>query len=77
MHAETRLLCFFQALGDRLAEAFAEKLHADVRRKEWGYSKDEDMSEDDMLKVHPYPIDSHHPSHAECACIMHALCHKQ
>jgi 5-methyltetrahydrofolate--homocysteine methyltransferase len=59
-----------QALGDRLAEAFAEKLHADVRRKEWGYSKDEDMSEADMLKVNyqgirPAPGYPSQPDHTE------------
>eukprot|EP00283_Hemiselmis_rufescens_P004932 CAMPEP_0173434836 /NCGR_PEP_ID=MMETSP1357-20121228/13534_1 /TAXON_ID=77926 /ORGANISM="Hemiselmis rufescens, Strain PCC563" /LENGTH=1285 /DNA_ID=CAMNT_0014399743 /DNA_START=10 /DNA_END=3867 /DNA_ORIENTATION=- len=59
-----------QALGDRLAEAFAEKLHMDVRRSEWGYSKDEDMSEDDMLKVRytgirPAPGYPSQPDHTE------------
>jgi 5-methyltetrahydrofolate--homocysteine methyltransferase len=30
-----------QALADRFAEAFAEQLHARVRRELWGYAKDE------------------------------------
>lgn len=40
-----------EALADRLAEAFAEKLHELVRREVWGYAADEDLSVDDMLKV--------------------------
>lgn len=40
-----------EALADRLAEAFAEKLHELVRTKYWGYAPDEKMSVDDMLKV--------------------------
>jgi cobalamin-dependent methionine synthase I len=40
-----------EALADRLAEAFAEKLHEQVRREYWGYSPDEALSTDDMLKV--------------------------
>ena len=30
-----------KALADRLAEAFAEWLHAKVRRELWGYARDE------------------------------------
>jgi hypothetical protein len=40
-----------EALADRLAEAFAEKLHELVRRELWGYAPDENISVDDMLKV--------------------------
>jgi 5-methyltetrahydrofolate--homocysteine methyltransferase len=40
-----------EALADRLAEAFAEKLHEIVRRELWGYSKDEQFDVDDLLKV--------------------------
>lgn len=40
-----------EALADRLAEALAEKLHELVRKEDWGYSPDEDMSVEDMLKV--------------------------
>ncbi|WP_028974418.1 methionine synthase [Spirochaeta cellobiosiphila] len=38
-------------LADRLAEAFAEKLHQEVRTKYWGYSPDENLSYEDLLKV--------------------------
>jgi len=37
-----------KALADRLAEAFAEYLHERVRR-EWGYGRDEDLSNEDLI----------------------------
>ena len=37
-----------KALADRLAEAFAEWLHARVRR-EWGYGRDEQLSLEDVI----------------------------
>ncbi len=37
-----------KALADRLAEAFAEMMHARVRR-EWGYGADEDLSKEDLV----------------------------
>ncbi|MEM9234070.1 MAG: vitamin B12 dependent-methionine synthase activation domain-containing protein, partial [Pseudomonadota bacterium] len=37
------------ALADRLAEAFAEYLHARVRREIWGYAADEDLSAEDLI----------------------------
>ncbi len=37
-----------KALADRLAEAFAEYLHAEVRR-EWGYAADEGLDADDLI----------------------------
>ncbi len=40
-----------EALADRLAEAFAEKLHELVRKEVWGYAPYENLSVDDMLKV--------------------------
>ncbi|MDA1211786.1 MAG: methionine synthase, partial [Planctomycetota bacterium] len=36
------------ALADRLAEAFAEMLHARVRN-EWGYGLDEELSPDELI----------------------------
>jgi 5-methyltetrahydrofolate--homocysteine methyltransferase len=38
-----------KALADRLAEAFAEQLHAQVR-KDWGYGKDETLSSEDLIE---------------------------
>ena len=40
-----------EALADRLAEAFAEKLHEIVRKDLWGYAPNEDFSTEDLLKV--------------------------
>lgn len=37
-----------QTLSDRLAEATAEKLHEDVRKKLWGYAPDENLSVKDL-----------------------------
>jgi len=38
-----------KALADRLAEAFAEYLHARARR-DWGYGQSEDLSNDDLIE---------------------------
>ncbi|MYN12945.1 methionine synthase [Pusillimonas sp. TS35] len=38
-----------KAIGDRLAEGFAECLHARVRRDLWGYAPDEAMSNEDVI----------------------------
>lgn len=35
---------------DRLAEAFAEKLHEDIRKKYWGYAQNEDLSMKEIFK---------------------------
>ena len=37
-----------QTLSDRLAEAAAEVLHADVRKRYWGYAQDEDLSVEEL-----------------------------
>jgi 5-methyltetrahydrofolate--homocysteine methyltransferase len=39
----------FKSLADRLAEAFAEALHARVRRDLWGYAKDETLSNEELI----------------------------
>ena len=38
-----------KALGDRLAEACAEYMHLQVRKKYWGYASDESFSEHDLI----------------------------
>jgi 5-methyltetrahydrofolate--homocysteine methyltransferase len=38
-----------KALADRLAEAFAEALHAKVRREFWGYAADEHLKNHDLI----------------------------
>lgn len=40
-----------KTLTDRLAEAFAEQLHAQVRKLYWGYSRDENIDVKDILNV--------------------------
>ncbi len=38
-----------KALADRLAEAFAERMHERVRRELWGYAAEEALSNDDLI----------------------------
>jgi 5-methyltetrahydrofolate--homocysteine methyltransferase len=38
-----------KALADRLAEAFAERLH-EIARQDWGYGKSENLSKRDLIK---------------------------
>ena len=38
-----------KVLADRLAEAFAERLHERVRREFWGYAADEQLSRDQLI----------------------------
>lgn len=40
----------FKSLADRLAEAFAEALHARVRTDLWGYVPDESLTNEQMIK---------------------------
>ena len=38
-----------KALADRLAEAFAERLHQRVRTELWGYAADEALSNEELI----------------------------
>ena len=63
-----------KALADRLAEAFAEAMHARVRRELWGYAKDEKLSNDDMILekyrgIRPAPGYPAQPDHTEKATL--------
>lgn len=40
-----------KVLADRLAEAFAERLHELVRKKQWGYAPEETLSTHELFKV--------------------------
>jgi 5-methyltetrahydrofolate--homocysteine methyltransferase len=67
-----------QALCDRLAEAFAEALHAKVRRELWGYAKDETLSTDDLIAeqyrgIRPAPGYPAQPDHTEKLTIFNLL----
>jgi 5-methyltetrahydrofolate--homocysteine methyltransferase len=58
-----------RALADRLAEAFAEKLHYTVRRQ-WGYGNHESLSREDLLReryrgIRPAPGYPAQPDHTE------------
>jgi 5-methyltetrahydrofolate--homocysteine methyltransferase len=44
-------IIMIKTLADRLAEAFSEQLHVEVRKNIWGYSPDEDLSYADILNV--------------------------
>lgn len=39
-----------KALADRLAEAFAERLHERVRKEFWGYAADENLTNEDLVQ---------------------------
>ena len=59
-----------KAVADRLAEAFAERLHERVRKEFWGYSTDEKLSDDDLLRekyqgIRPAPGYPACPDHTE------------
>lgn len=59
-----------KALADRLAEAFAEYLHEEVRKKYWGYDKAEDLSNQELIKekyrgIRPAPGYPACPDHLE------------
>ncbi|WP_291967034.1 methionine synthase [Maribacter sp.] len=59
-----------KALADRLAEAFAEYLHKEVRTAHWGYAANEDLSNEDLIKesykgIRPAPGYPACPDHLE------------
>jgi len=59
-----------KALADRLAEAFAELLHARVRREFWGYATDETLDNDALIAekyrgIRPAPGYPACPEHSE------------
>ncbi|MBL8551551.1 MAG: methionine synthase [Hyphomonadaceae bacterium] len=59
-----------KALADRLAEAFAERLHAKVRRELWGYAADEGLSNEEIIAekyrgIRPAPGYPAQPDHTE------------
>lgn len=59
-----------KALGDRLAEAFAEYLHKKIRKEIWGYAKDEVLSNEELISesykgIRPAPGYPACPDHLE------------
>ncbi|MGI9156013.1 MAG: vitamin B12 dependent-methionine synthase activation domain-containing protein, partial [Marmoricola sp.] len=59
-----------ESLADRLAEAFAERLHQQVRQQHWGYAADEDLDSDSLIAekyagIRPAPGYPACPEHTE------------
>jgi 5-methyltetrahydrofolate--homocysteine methyltransferase len=59
-----------KALADRLAEAFAEYLHKEIRTEYWGYAKDEHLTNEELIKesykgIRPAPGYPACPDHLE------------
>ena len=59
-----------QALADRLAEAFAEYLHAKTRKEYWGYAADETLTNESLISeqyvgIRPAPGYPACPDHTE------------
>ena len=59
-----------KALADRLAEAFAERMHERVRREFWGYAPDESLSNSQLIAeeyagIRPAPGYPASPDHSE------------
>jgi 5-methyltetrahydrofolate--homocysteine methyltransferase len=59
-----------ESLADRLAEAFAERLHERVRRELWGYARGEDLDNEALIKeryqgIRPAPGYPACPDHTE------------
>lgn len=67
-----------KALGDRLAEAFAEYLHQKVRREIWGYAANEALTNESLIKeeykgIRPAPGYPACPDHLEKKTIWQLL----
>ncbi|MBN2364864.1 MAG: methionine synthase [Calditrichaeota bacterium] len=59
-----------KALADRLAEAFAELMHEKTRKEFWGYAKDEDLTNEELIRekytgIRPAPGYPACPDHTE------------
>jgi 5-methyltetrahydrofolate--homocysteine methyltransferase len=66
------------ALADRLAEAFAERLHQRVRREFWGYEPNETLGRDDLIAekyrgIRPAPGYPAQPDHTEKSTLFRLL----
>ncbi|WP_371815695.1 vitamin B12 dependent-methionine synthase activation domain-containing protein [Flagellimonas sp. 389] len=67
-----------KAIADRLAEAFAEYLHKEVRTKHWGYAVNETLSNEDLIEekyrgIRPAPGYPACPDHLEKLTIWELL----
>jgi 5-methyltetrahydrofolate--homocysteine methyltransferase len=67
-----------KALADRLAEAFAETLHEEVRKNMWGYAPEESLSVQELIKeryigIRPAPGYPACPDHTEKTTLFQLL----
>ena len=67
-----------KALADRIAEAFAERMHERVRREFWAYASDENLTNDDRISeayrgIRPAPGYPAQPDHTEKATLFRLL----
>jgi 5-methyltetrahydrofolate--homocysteine methyltransferase len=67
-----------KALADRLAEAFAERMHQRVRKEFWGYAPDETATADELILeqyqgIRPAPGYPAQPDHTEKATLFRLL----
>lgn len=67
-----------KALADRLAEAFAEYLHREVRTSHWGYAADENLENEDLIReryrgIRPAPGYPANPDHRQKEVIWELL----
>ncbi len=67
-----------KSLADRLAEAFAEYMHEQVRKEYWGYATDEHFSNTELIKeqyagIRPAPGYPACPDHTEKATLFELL----
>ncbi|MFO8147000.1 MAG: vitamin B12 dependent-methionine synthase activation domain-containing protein, partial [Gillisia sp.] len=67
-----------KALSDRLAEAFAEYLHKQIRTEDWGYDTDEKLSNEELIResykgIRPAPGYPACPDHLEKISIWEVL----
>ena len=67
-----------KALADRLAEAFAERMHERVRREFWGYAPHEDLTNDALIReryqgIRPAPGYPACPDHTEKSTLWRLL----
>jgi len=67
-----------KAIADRLAEAFAERMHERVRKEFWGYASSENLSNDDLIKeeyqgIRPAPGYPACPDHTEKRTLFNLL----
>jgi len=67
-----------KVIGDRIAEAMAEKMHETVRKELWGYASKEKLSNSDLIRerytgIRPAPGYPACPDHSEKAKIWELL----